>query len=274
MGRPPIDLTGKKFGKLTAIDIACHGGSHKSVKWRCSCECGREKIVDSQLLKKGSITDCGCRINDRLVGEKFGRLTVISNTGKRKGGKVIWLCRCDCGNLTEVMTCNLNMNKKNSTQSCGCLRLEKHTKHNLSHTNLYKILVSIKGRCKNPKNQNYFRYGGRGINLCEQWDGEDGYETFYKWALENGYKEGLSIDRIDNNKGYFPENCRWVSQKTQMNNQSRNHYVTVDGETHSLKEWSEINNICIGTIEDRIKRGWSDVDAVSTPVKRKNRRTS
>lgn len=267
MGRKPIDITGNKFGKLTAIKIVEHGGNHKPVKWLCECECGNTKIVDSQLLRRGYITDCGCKIKNRLIGKRFGRLTVLSNTGKYQSSHVIWLCKCDCGKLTEVMTTNLSLTRKNATLSCGCMRKEKNTKHNLSNTKIYKTLVAIKGRCKNPKDPNYHRYGGRGIKICEEWDNENGFENFYKWSMENGYKEGLSIDRKDNNKGYSPDNCRWTTQKQQMNNTRHNRYVTINGENRSLTEWAEIKGICIGTIRDRLKRGWSEIDAITKPVR-------
>ena len=268
MGRPPIDLTGQRFGKLTAIEIAEHGGSHKPVKWRCKCDCGRERIVDSQLLRNGIATDCGCKITDRLIGKRFGRLVVLRDSGIRKKGcgDIVWECQCDCGNKAYVLTCNL-FAKKSFTVSCGCMRREKATKHNLSSTNIYKVLIAIKGRCKNPNNQSYFRYGGRGITLCQEWDGEDGFKNFYEWSMENGYAPGLTIDRIDNNKGYSPDNCRWATQKVQMNNNSRNRYVTINGETHSLTEWAEIKGICIGTVRDRLKRGWSEIDAITKPIR-------
>lgn len=270
MGRPPKDLAGMKFGKLTAIKIIEHGGTHKPVKWLCKCSCGREKIVDSQLLQSKAISDCGCSTIKRLVGRKFGRLTVIDSTAKRDihTGSIIWKCQCDCGNIVYVSTSNLESNSNHRTQSCGCLRRENSTKHSLSKTKLYKKLVAIKGRCKNPKNANYFRYGGRGIGLCSDWDGKQGFENFYVWAIAHGYEDGLTIDRIDNNKGYSPDNCRWVTQKLQMNNTRRNRYITIDGETHSLTDWAEIKGISIGTIRDRLKRGWSEYDAIMRAVRK------
>lgn len=266
MGRPPIDLSGQRFGSLTAISIAEHGGSHKPVKWLCKCDCGGEKIVDSQLLRRGIIKDCGCHVKKRLIGKRFGRLVVLEATDKRISGDIVWKCKCDCGNITYVSTGNLEA-KEHFTASCGCMRIENSTKHNLSKEKLYKKLVAIKGRCKNQKDKNYYRYGGRGITLCEEWDGEHGFENFYKWAIEHGYRDELTIDRIDNNKGYFPENCRWVTQQVQMNNQSGNRFVTIDGETHSLTEWSRIKGINIGTVRDRLKRGWSEYDALMKPVR-------
>mgnify|MGYP000251181578 CR=1 FL=1 len=270
MGRPPIDLTGKKFGKLTALKIIERGGSHKPVKWLCICDCGGEKIVDSQLLRRGLVTSCGCSVKNRFVGKRFGRLVVLSHTNYGRNtscGNIIWKCRCDCGNITYVSTNNL-ISKYSKTLSCGCLRRENSTKHNLSETKIYKTLVAIKGRCKNKNNKNYFRYGGRGITICQEWDGEHGFENFYKWSMENGYADGLTIDRIDNDKGYSPDNCRWVTPKTQMNNTRRNVYIEINGIKKSLTEWAEIYGISIGTVRDRIRRGWSKYDAITKEVRK------
>lgn len=266
MGRPPIDLSGKRFGSLTAVSIAEHGGSHRPVKWLCKCDCGLEKVVDSQLLRRGIVKDCGCHVTNRMVGKRFGRLTVLEATDKRISGDIVWKCRCDCGNITTVATCNLEA-KVHRTVSCGCMRVERVTKHNLSEEKIYKRLVAIKGRCKNPNDKKYPIYGGRGITLCEEWDGEHGYENFYKWSIEHGYQDGLTIDRIDNDGGYSPDNCRWTTRTVQMNNRRVNRFVTIDGETHSLTEWSRIKGINIGTVRNRLKRGWSEYDALMKPVR-------
>lgn len=137
MGRPPIDISGEKFGSLTAIRIVERGGSHKPVKWLCKCDCGKEKVVDSQLLRNGIMKDCGCHVTNRLVGQRFGRLTVLEPTDRRMCGDIVWKCKCDCGNITYVATCNL-MAKRSFTASCGCMRKEKATKHGLSKTKIYK----------------------------------------------------------------------------------------------------------------------------------------
>lgn len=266
MGRPPIDLSGHRFGSLTAIRIVEHGGKHKPVKWLCKCDCGKEKIVDSQLLRQGIMKDCGCHVTERLTGKRFGKLLVLGPTDKRMGSNIVWECKCDCGNITYVSTCNL-MAKKHFTGSCGCMRIEKSTKHGLSKTKIYKAMIAIRDRCNNPNCKHYDGYGGRGITLCEEWSGEHGFENFYNWSISHGYEDGLTIDRIDNNKGYSPDNCRWVTQKVQMNNRRGCRFVTIDGETHSLTEWSEIKGICIGTVRDRLKKGWSEYDAITKPVK-------
>ena len=152
-----------------------------------------------------------------LVGKRFGRLTVLKDSGERKSRKVLWECKCDCGKTIKVKSDQLTCGK---TRSCGCLqsesRIKCHTKHGLYHSRLYKIWAGIKHRCFNKNASHYEFYGGRGITMCGDWLTSP--EVFYMWATENGYRDDLSIDRIDSNGNYCPENCRWVDAKIQASN--------------------------------------------------------
>ena len=123
-------------------------------------------------------------------------------------------------------------------------------------------------RCYKPDNNRYNIYGARGITVCDEWKNDR--TAFYKWAFENGYKENLSIDRIDVNKGYSPDNCRWATVKSQANNRTTNRFITINGETHTMAEWGDIKGISPGTIWNRLHNlGWSEEDAVNKPLRRK-----
>lgn len=133
-------------------------------------------------------------------------------------------------------------------------------------TKLLGVWRTMKQRCLNPNNPKYKSYGGRGIKVCNEWST---FKRFEIWAKENGYREGLSIDRIDNNKGYTPENCRWVNRITQQNNMRSNHFLEYSNERHTISEWSRLLKIDRATLNNRIKKGWDIEQALFSPVKRK-----
>lgn len=189
-----------------------------------------------------------------LTGLRFMYLLVLEYAGKNKDGRAKWLCKCDCGNYHTTLGKYL---LNGDTTSCGCRRArilrettERQTTHHMTGTRLYQIWSGIRGRCNNPNEECYPNYGGRGIKICDEWNSN--FTTFYEWAINNGYKENLTIDRIDNNGDYNPNNCRWVDLKTQANNTRRNHYLTYKGETKSLAEWAEIKKINYSTLRARI----------------------
>jgi hypothetical protein len=131
---------------------------------------------------------------------------------------------------------------------------------------LNKIWSAMKQRCYNTNNSGYPNYGGRGITICDEWlDANNGLVNFRNWAMSNGYNDNLSIDRIDNNKGYSPDNCRWADAKTQSRNRRTNHLFTVECETKTLIEWCEIYGIDRTLIRDRLRRGWDPELAITTP---------
>jgi hypothetical protein len=143
-------------------------------------------------------------------------------------------------------------------------KASRATKHGDSYTKLYNLYISMIGRCRNVNDNSYCDYGGRGIDVCQEW--VDDYENFKKWAIQSGYKEGLSIDRKDNNKGYSSDNCRWVTQKVQANNTRRNRIIEYNGIKKTIAEWADEIGITYSALYGRLRRGWTVVDALTKPV--------
>ena len=195
-----IDLAGKKFGKLTVIKRTKNTQS-SAAKWICRCECGEETIATTSILNSGKKISCGCAYMRDLTGRRFGKLTIIDRA-PNKGKKVTWNCRCDCGNKTKAATSDLMLGKR---VTCGCVQ----TKHLGSRTRLYRIWTGMKNRCSNPNSVEFKWYGGRGISICQEW--LDDFTPFRDWAMANGYKSHLSIDRVDNDGNYRPSNCQWIT---------------------------------------------------------------
>ena len=201
-----------------------------------------------------------------LIGRRFGRLTVISRAEDYVSPKgyhsTAWLCRCDCGKETVVRAVYL---KGGKTISCGCYRADypNHTKHGQSHTRLYNIWKGMHDRCCNPNSSARELYIDRGIDMCPEWKND--FVSFYLWATENGYNDKLTIDRIDNNKGYNPTNCRWVDNKAQQNNKRNNHMLTFGNKTQTMAQWAEETGIGYHKLKDRINKcGWSIEKALTT----------
>lgn len=168
-----------------------------------------------------------------LTGKRFGKLIVVCRVQNNKHNQPQWKCVCDCGNETVVVGQKL---RKGITKSCGCLVREQKTRltHGMTGTVLHNRWLNMKSRCYNPKNKRYARYGGRGIFVCEEWLD---FQNFYNWAIQNGFSKELSLDRIDNNKGYSPDNCRWATPRQQANNTKRNVFVEYKGERKTVAEW-------------------------------------
>ena len=195
-----------------------------------------------------------------LTNESFGRLTVISQAPNRVMGngdsRRAWNCTCECGNKIVATTLDL---RKGDVRSCGCLKAERDRTFGIIHgdnnTRLHTIWSAMRYRCRKKNAADSQYYFEKGIRVCEEWDRD--YLCFKEWALSNGYAENLTIDRIDVNGNYSPENCRWVNMKVQANNRSNSRYITYLGETHTIQEWSEIKNIKYSTLYMRFRAGWS-----------------
>lgn len=197
-----------------------------------------------------------------VTGKRYGRLVVIELYGKQKSVNY-WRCKCDCGNEKIASIKLLN---NGCIKSCGCLQREsrglKQKTHGLTHSRLFSIWTNIKTRTSNPNCSEAKNYIGKDIKMCDEWKD---FIIFYNWAMSNGYSDNLSIDRIDNSKGYYPENCRWTTAKEQNRNKDNLHYIEYKGETHPIVVWAEKLNIKYGTLRSRINRGWEIERAFTKP---------
>lgn len=210
--------------------------------------------------------------NDNLVGQKFSRLLVEKLLDYNIYKRTMYLCLCDCGNRT-IVPANALISSK--TKSCGCLKREKGRNSDIhkihgdacsdNTTRLYKIWTTMKSRCLSPEFAKYKDYGGRGIKICDDWI--NNYSAFKEWAMNNGYADNLSIDRINNDGNYEPSNCKWSTGKEQCRNRRTNHLITYNGKTQCLTEWAEELGINRGVLFARINnRHWSIEKAFTTPV--------
>lgn len=198
-----------------------------------------------------------------LSGEKFGRLLVIEKAYKKKDW--YYTCKCDCGTEKVIRGADMKGGKINS---CGCLAreiiIERNFKHGLSNTRLNSIWRDMRRRCSNPNTQGYKWYGARGIKVCEEWN--KNFMSFYNWAINNGYQEDLTLERIDNDGPYSPDNCRWATTIEQGFNKTTSHKITFNGITKCTSQWSKDLGGNPSLVQNRInKLGWSVEHALTTP---------
>ena len=205
-----------------------------------------------------------------LSGERFGRLTAVARSPERFGRyrRTAWICRCDCGKTVRVLTADL---RTGNTRSCGCFFRDLQSTRKRTHgftcgsrkPRLYRIWTNMRQRCLDPNYTNAHRWGGRGITVCDEWSD---FEVFRSWAVANGYADGLSIDRIDNDGNYEPSNCRWATPKEQARNTRSTRYLTHNGVTLPAADWADRIGMTSKAVTYRIDRlGWSVARAVTTP---------
>lgn len=256
------NLIGKKFGMLTVIEqsrkVYTQNKSTRTL-WRCICDCGNETEVDGQKLKCGHTKSCGCLkskvgCQEDVTGQRFGRLTVIRYIppAERTSKTYSWWCKCDCG---KEIKANLHKLKNGLQKSCGCLKEEMKPhlgnitrKYKYSNKRLYGVYKMMHDRCENPNNREWMNYGGRGITVCPEWSGDYGYDAFAEWSFPNGYddkakKGDVTLDRINGDMGYSPDNCRWIPNIRQQNNKRNNVMLEYNGEKYSMMDWSRKLNI-------------------------------
>lgn len=209
-----------------------------------------------------------------LVGQRFDRLVVVERDTSVAAGhnrQARWVCVCDCGRQTSVLGANL---RRRQARSCGCLVAERNREmrrtHGSTKSRAHRIWVQMRNRCRNPRNPNYRHYGGRGIEVCPEWDS---FERFFEDMGEPPV--GRTLDRIDVNGPYAPWNCRWATDSEQGRNRRYNHTLTLGDETYCVVEWAERLGIARGTLNSRLAKGWSVRRALLSPVDlRKSRRVA
>ena len=241
-------LVGKTYGRWHVM-YECANRSHGKIYYHGKCDCGNESDVSACDLKTNKSRSCGCLnlelINLRIseqnpisIGDRFGRLTVIKQLDTVQN-KRYWLCKCRCGNAVRVPTSCL---MSGVTRSCGCYQKDRASEVNTifkceKERHLGKILSNMKSRCYNPNISCYKNYGGRGITICDEWLNDT--MNFVRWAMANGYEDGLEIDRIDNDGPYAPWNCRWVTRDIQSVNKRTNINLDVHGITRCCARWDK-----------------------------------
>jgi hypothetical protein len=202
---------------------------------------------------------------ENLTGLRFGRLVVIGFSSRNKT-VYLWLCKCDCGNIAPCNGCGL---KRGDITSCGCQRWKHVTTHGMSGTSIHRIWKDMNNRCANKNNKYFHKYGGRGITVCQEW--RDSFEAF---AEHIGPKPSPkhSLDRIDNNRGYEPGNVRWATRAVQNRNTRQNRWVTISGQTMCITDWCKAMKISVSGVYGRIYKGWSEEEAIMTPLGEKPKR--
>lgn len=202
-----------------------------------------------------------------IVGNKYNRWTVISYAGKNRHGNVMWECKCECGTVKAVMGSSL---KGGKSKSCGCYNVEraieqgkKNKKHGMSRNRLHRIWCNIKSRCNNPNVRSYEFYGKKGIRVDAVWDD---FIDFKKWSLDNGYNDELTLDRIDYNGNYSPNNCRWIPMNEQYFNRSDNVYIEVEGERKVLTELAREHDLKPSLLLERYRNGSRTIEELIRPL--------
>lgn len=270
-------MIGVRSGKLTVIETfrERRGKNQRvNIMCRCQCDCGNIIVIPASKLK-GQYS-CGCaKFFDfaKYKNKIYNGIEVLELVDEKE--KII-SCKCKCGN---IFTCKLSKLTSHKNPIIGCSKCPDFVKYtrNTKYLHKYKaqpnrikrIHRSMKLRCFNPKDKDFDLYGGRGISICRDWIGENGFQNFEEWAINNGYKDDLTIDRMDTNGNYEPKNCRWVDIKTQANNRRNNVKYLFNNEELTIPEISRIVNINKNTILSRLKKGYSLERAINTPVQRR-----
>lgn len=267
MPRSAPDLTGQTFGYWTVIspDPSRHGNGYML----CRCRCGTERIIQASMLRRGKTQSCACRKQEPimdLTDKTFGRWKILSQASTIKPG-IYWICQCSCGIIRRVRGTAL---RHGASKNCGCerrIRLHKRTyKHgeakHRKRSQEYGIWANMKQRCLNPDFDSYRYYGGRGIAIAPEW-----IESFSQFLHDMGRRPPrATLERIDNNGPYSLANCRWATRAEQSRNTRRNIWLTYEGRTQCLQDWSVEIGMAYTTLFGRIQRRWSVHDTLKKPL--------
>lgn len=273
-----VDRVGQQFGRLAVVRRL---PSSRPTRWECRCNCGTVVVVQDSNLTNSSTVSCGCLFREQvaerrsqereaMIGRRFGRLVVSCESQRSRAREAKWDCRCDCGRTAVSATHALRTGR---TVSCGCSKREQAADrlrtHGLSNKTespslAYGTWVGLKQRCLNPKNPGFANYGGRGITVCESWA-----ESFEAFLADVGERPSLrhSLDRIDNDKGYEPGNCRWATRREQNTNKRDTIRLTHGGRTLSLLEWSDVTGIPHQILYQRWVNNWAEARILTETYK-------
>lgn len=201
-----------------------------------------------------------------ITNMRFGQLKALRVVGT-KHKELLWECECSCGDLYNAASYSLRSGKTTCCRKCSYFKISKANmihgeSQGFKHSSLYSKYTNMKTRCYNKNYYLFQHYGGKGVTVCDEWMGKDGFLKFREWAMNNGYEDNLSLDRIKNDKPYCPENCRWATMTAQQNNRTNNRVLTVNGEDDTMANMARKYNVKYHTIQARLQRGWSHQDAV------------
>lgn len=264
MPKKAENLIGKTFGELTVIEkVPDDTHRRRYDRWICKCSCGNTVRTRGFYLRNGMKISCSDIIHFGNKNCRFGRLTVIRGKEKKEKGKKYYFCKCDCGNTIYVPKSKL---VSGHTKSCGCLSnestKERSTTHGMTYTRIYRTWRGMLSRCECPGDgESYLRYGARGIKVCEEWHK---FENFYEWAIRNGYDDNLTIERVDNDGNYCPDNCRWATAKEQSNNRRNTIWINYKGGKKTISQLSDELNIPYSTLYYRYKYRKMDIEDALT----------
>lgn len=270
-----MDYTGKQIGNILILKRAdgdietaktlreINNKIGYDPKYECQCLlCNKVFISSIGSIKRRVNKNCGCnKLQYDLINKKFGKLTVIKKVGLSSHNEMLWECICECGEKTTKTSYSLRNDKNPKCKTCSNKEIgDKNRKYIIFSKRLHEMFVNMKTRCYNEKSKSYYLYGGRGIKVCKEWI--NNYSAFQDWALNNGYKDNLTLDRMDNNGDYEPDNCRFVDRRVQANNRKSNLNLIYQNREDTLANWCRKLKLCYSKVQYRLYNGMTLTEIV------------